>query len=126
MDFGKVTRTERERAERLAQSAAGAALESDVQVEARQQKAKTFVPGEGLDEDNSKSFVVANFTEEEKLQIRELLAEAKTAKEMEEIERSVRRGVLPPALQQNKKRPADSNKVSDEDDGQDAKRQKKD
>lgn len=98
--------SERSRAERLATSAAGAALESDVQVEARRSAsaaAKTFEPGEGLGEDG-RSFAVANFSNEEKEQIRDLLAKASSAKEVEEIEAAVRRGVLPPSLLSNKRK----------------------
>jgi len=132
LDFLKIKPSERSRAERLATSAAGAALESDVQVEARRtasSAARTFEPGEGLGE----SFVVANFSTEEKAQIRELLANASSAKEVEEIENSVRRGVLPPSLANKRKRSsgeqaestaasAPGNRVSDDDDIPAAKR----
>jgi hypothetical protein len=74
----------------LANTAAGAALESDVQEEGRQ--AKTFTPGEG--ESAGESFVV-NFTPEEKERIRQMVANAKSPQEIEEIERSVKRGILP-------------------------------
>jgi len=126
LDFSRVKPSERVRAERLASSAAGAALESDVRVEAAQQRqrtnnsadsdgAKTFEPGEGVEGgDGSKSFVVANFSDEQKEQIRQLLANASSAKEVEEIENSVRRGVLPAALAVSGKR-----KRSDNHDGDD-------
>ena len=115
LDFQRVTKAERDRAERLASSAAGAALESDVQEEGRQ--AKTFTPGEG--ESAEESFVV-NFTPEEKERIRQMVANAKSPQEIEEIERSVKRGILPqvgngkrpaedtPADQQSKKQKTDS------------------
>lgn len=87
-------------------------------MEARQSATKTFVPGEGID-DEGKSFVVANFSDAEKEQIRELLAGAKSAKEVEEIENAVRRGILPAALINKRKREEQaetgSNKVSDDD-----------
>lgn len=114
LDFQKVKPSERSRAERLASSAAGAALESDVQVEAQRAAAgdsggaKTFEPGEGLGDEGGhggRSIAAANFSKEEKEQIRDLLANAKSAKELEEIENFVRRGVLPPALS-SRKRPA--------------------
>jgi U2 small nuclear ribonucleoprotein A' len=96
LDFSKITKTERERAERLAQSAAGAALEADVQEEEsntqNNNNIKTFVPGEG--ESAEESFVT-NFTPEEKARIRDMVANAKSPAEIEEIERSVRRGILP-------------------------------
>jgi uncharacterized membrane protein YebE (DUF533 family) len=92
LDHQRITKAERERAERLASSAAGAALESDVQNEGRQSKTKTFTPGEGNTAEES--FVVS-FTPEEKEQIRQMVANAKSAQEIEEIERSVKRGILP-------------------------------
>ena len=90
LDHQRITKTERDRAMRLAGSAAGAALESDVQDEAGRQK--TFTPGEGASAEES--FVV-NFTAEEKEQIRQMVANAESPAEIEEIERSVQRGILP-------------------------------
>lgn len=90
LDHQRITQTERDRARRLAGSAAGAALESDIQDEAGNQN--TFTPGEGASAEES--FVV-NFTAEEKEQIRLLVANAESPEEIEEIERSVQRGVLP-------------------------------
>ena len=90
LDHQRITQTERDRAERLAGSAAGAALESDVQDEAGRQN--TFTPGEGSSAEES--FVV-NFTAEEKEQIRQMVTNAKSPEEIEEIERSVKRGLLP-------------------------------
>lgn len=94
LDHQKITQTERDRAKRLAGSAAGAALESDIQDEAGRQK--TFTPGEGASAEES--FVV-NFTAEEKEQIRQMVANAQSPEEIEEIERSVQRGVLPKNMQ---------------------------
>lgn len=105
LDFARVTKTERERAERLAKSAAGAALEADLQVEQQQQHSgtKTFVPGEGQSAQES---FKASFTPEEKAQIRELVVNAANPAEIEEIERYVQRGILPPQLSSaNRKRP---------------------
>ncbi|GKY92647.1 hypothetical protein MPSEU_000234800 [Mayamaea pseudoterrestris] len=96
LDFTKVRASERDRAERLASSAAGAALEGDVQQEAKQTSTKTFDPGEALDDAKA---VIISYTSEQKDQIRELLANASSAKELEEIEAAVRKGVLPEALQ---------------------------
>eukprot|EP00934_Nitzschia_sp_Nitz4_P003928 Nitzschia sp. Nitz4//scaffold55_size114948//55103//55909//NITZ4_003900-RA/size114948-processed-gene-0.67-mRNA-1//-1//CDS//3329554527//3918//frame0 len=105
LDFVRISKTERERAERLANSAAGAALEADVQGERQTPgAAKTFVPGEGQSAEES---FKASFTPEEKLQIRELVAQAASPAEIEEIERYVQRGVLPPALANRKRPPAD-------------------
>lgn len=108
LDYVKISKTERERAERLAQSAAGAALEADVQGEQSSSStsttnAKTFIPGEGLD--TQKTFT-AIFTAEEKEWIRDLVANASSPAEIEEIELSVQRGILPPQLA-NRKRSAD-------------------
>lgn len=117
LDFAKITSSERERAERLANSAAGAALESDVQLEAKS-ATKTFVPGEG--ESAEESFIT-NFTPEQKETIRQMVASAKSPAEIDEIERSVRRGVfptLPTVAVDNRKRLADGAAVN----GTDAKR----
>ena len=65
-------------------------MESDVQDEAGRQN--TFTPGEGASAEES--FVV-NFTAEEKEQIRQMVANAESPEEIEEIERSVQRGELP-------------------------------
>ena len=106
MDYVKISKSEREKAERLANSAAGAALEADVQGEHSSSStttaAKTFVPGEGLDA--QKAFT-AIFTREEKEWIRELVANAASPAEIEEIELSVQRGVLPPQLLNRKRSP---------------------
>jgi len=98
----KVTKTERDRADRLAKSAAGAALEADVQGETTS-NTKTFVPGEGL---STEAVITTSFTAEEKEQIRQLVANASSPAEIEEIEQCVQRGVLPPQLQSlQRKRP---------------------
>jgi hypothetical protein len=77
----------------LANSAAGAALEEDVQQE-KDTTAKTFVPGEGRSAEES---FVTNFTPEQKEVIRQMVASAASPAEIEAIESSVRRGVLPTA-----------------------------
>lgn len=113
LDFQKVTNSDRRQAERLATSAAGAALERDVQQE------KTFVPGEGKSAQES---FATSFTKEQKEQIRQMVANASTPAEIEEIEQSVQRGVFPgtttpvvtPPLEvngngANRKRPANDN-----------------
>ena len=86
LDFQRITKTEREKALRLSQSAAGAALEKDVQQE------KTFVPGEGKSAQES---FATSFTLEQKEAIRQLVANAKSPAEIEEIELSVQRGIFP-------------------------------
>lgn len=98
LDFVKVKQAERDRAKRLAMSSAGAALEGDVKVEAREaaksmsSTAKTFTPGEGH---SAKESFVANFSPEQKVQIRDLIAGAKTPGDIERIEECVRRGEFP-------------------------------
>ena len=96
LDFTKISKSERDRADRLANSAAGAALESDVQGEARSSTAaggaKTFVPGEGRSAEES---FVTNFTPQQKDMIRQMIANASSPAEIEEIERSVKRGIFP-------------------------------
>jgi len=90
LDHQRITQAERDRSRRLASSVAGAALESDIQDEVGKQK--TFTPGEG--ESAEESFAV-NFTPEEKEHIRQMVTNAKSPMEIEEIERSVKRGILP-------------------------------
>jgi hypothetical protein len=92
LDYVKVKRAERLQAERLANSAAGAALESDVQ----QQQVKTFTPGESEDG----TTVVTLFSAAEKEAIRNLLANATSVEQVEAIENSVQRGILPEQLRQ--------------------------
>ena len=97
LDFTKVKEAEREKAKRLAMSAAGAALEGDVRLEARNAAAtasKTFVPGEGRSAEES---FTTNFTKEQKEQIRRMVAEASSPEEIERIEAAVKRGVFPTA-----------------------------
>lgn len=117
MDFQKVTNSNRRQAERLATSAAGAALEKNVEQE------KTFVPGERKSAQES---FATSFTKEQKEQIRQMVANASTPAEIEEIELSVQRGIFPatpavtPPLEvngdgANRKRPAnDKEKEEDE------------
>ena len=90
LDFAKVKKNERDQAARLANSAAGAALESDLQ----SATVKTFTPGESEDG----ASVVTLFTVAEKEAIRNLLSNAVSMKEVEEIENAVKRGVLPQQL----------------------------
>ena len=101
LDFVKVKEAEREKAKRLAMSAAGAALESDVRLEARNAAAaassassgaKTFIPGEGRSAEES---FTTQFSKEQKEQIRKMVAEASSPEEIERIEASVKRGVFP-------------------------------
>lgn len=92
-----MTRTERATARRLAESAAGAALEDDIAKNRLDNNA--FEVAEGDDDDDA---ALANaFTVEQKEQIRELLANATSIQQVEEIENSVKRGLLPAQLQQD-------------------------
>mmetsp|Transcript_25830 Transcript_25830/g.39076 ORF Transcript_25830/g.39076 Transcript_25830/m.39076 type:complete len:143 (+) Transcript_25830:640-1068(+) len=95
LDMQRISRSERDKAQRLARSAAGAALESDVQLE-KQGAAKTFTPGEEK----------PIFSKEQKQQLREMVAAAKTPQEIEEIESLAQKGIFPSKLLDNKKRAA--------------------
>jgi hypothetical protein len=95
LDCIKVKREERVRAAKFAKSATGAALESDVQQQSTSTATvKTFTPGESADG----TTVVTLFSSEEKEAIRNLLANAGSIQEVEEIENAVRKGVLPDQL----------------------------
>jgi hypothetical protein len=91
-----VKREERVRATKFAKSVTGAALESDVQQQSATSSTtvKTFTPGESADG----TTVVTLFSSEEKEAIRNLLANAGSIQEVEEIENAVRKGVLPDQL----------------------------
>jgi hypothetical protein len=95
LDFIKVKDEERERAMRLAKSAVGAALEGDVQAEAREAATKTFTPGEGQ---STKTAFTINFTQEQKLIIKEMIATAKNPVDIEYIKNCVNRGEFPSML----------------------------
>ena len=112
LDFQKVKQSERERAGKLAASAAGAAMEADARLEAHAATessndvklsaaftnvdsnggTNTFVPGEG--ETSEQSFAT-QFSQEEKSKIREMVANAASAEEIDRIETSVKRGIFP-------------------------------
>jgi len=103
LDFVKIKKSEREKANRLAMSAAGAALEGDVQIEARDARragldvsdmhaTNTFNPGEGR---SAKDSFVVNFTPDEKDQIKEMIANASSPAEIERIEEFVKKGEFP-------------------------------
>ena len=105
LDFQKIKQAERERAKRLAASAAGAAMEYDARMEARtaasssvpaensaDAEAKSFEPGEGK---NAGETFATQFSAEEKAKIREMVANAASADEIDRIETMVKRGVFP-------------------------------
>lgn len=111
LDFQKVKQSERERANRLASSAAGAAMEADARLEARvaaaaapddsvtaskaftdDDGANTFEPGEGK---NAEESFATQFTMEEKAKIREMVANAASADEIDRIESLVKKGIFP-------------------------------
>lgn len=111
LDFQKVKQSERERAQRLALSAAGAAMEADCRLEGRaaattapedgtvasktyngDNEANTFEPGEGK---NAEESFATQFTLEEKAQIREMVANAASAEEIDRIESLVKKGIFP-------------------------------
>jgi len=104
LDFQRVKPAERATAERWASSAAGAALERDLlAADADTDVVKTFVPGESIEP--------RLFSAQEKEGIRQLLAQAATVQEVQEIENAVQRGVLPPQLQQQQEPAAKRQKV---------------
>lgn len=102
--------SERERAQRLASSAAGAAMEADARLEARVAAASpedgavvsksytdgnetnTFEPGEGR---NAEESFATQFTMEEKTKIRAMVANAASAEEIDRIESLVKKGIFP-------------------------------
>eukprot|EP00986_Skeletonema_menzelii_P006331 scaffold2384_cov143-Skeletonema_menzelii.AAC.2 len=107
----KVKQSERERAQRLASSAAGAAMEADCRLEARaavsssaadggvtsktyndDNETNTFEPGEGK---NAEESFATQFTLEEKAKIREMVANAASAEEIDRIENLVKKGIFP-------------------------------
>lgn len=111
LDFQKVKQSERERAQRLASSAAGAAMEADCRLEARaaasssaadggvtsktyndDNETNTFEPGEGK---NAEESFATQFTLEEKAKIREMVANAASAEEIDRIENLVKKGIFP-------------------------------
>ena len=119
LDYQKVKQNERDRAQRLASSAAGAAMEADARLEARAAAAvsstsimngddtyvsasggsyangstnNTFEPGEGKSAEES---FVTQFTMEEKAKIRDMVANAASAEEIDRIENLVKRGIFP-------------------------------
>jgi U2 small nuclear ribonucleoprotein A' len=122
LDFQKVKQSERERAQRLATSAAGAAMEADARLEAIAAAAttgaasmdedgallaggayaagamngengtNTFEPGEGKSAEES---FATQFTVEEKAKIRDMVANAASAEEIDRIESLVKRGIFP-------------------------------
>lgn len=108
LDCIRIKREERNRAKKFIHSTAGIAFQKDVQqlLLLQQQQhptndladtsVKTFVPGESMDGTS----VVTLFTSEQKEAIRQLLVNAQSVQEIEEIEAAVRKGVLPMQLQQ--------------------------
>ena len=109
LDYTKIKQSERDRAKRLAASAAGAAMEADAKLEAREAAAaiaasnnndnydfnehtNTFEPGEGKSAEES---FATQFSVEEKAKIREMVANAASAEEIDRIESLVKRGIFP-------------------------------
>lgn len=111
LDFQKVKQSERDRAQRLASSAAGAAMEADCRLEARAaasaipddgavaaeaynggNEANTFEPGEGK---NAEESFATQFSAEEKAKIRKLVENAASAEEIDRIENLVKKGIFP-------------------------------
>ena len=130
--------SERDRAQRLASSAAGAAMEADCRLEARAAAASaddgavtsktyngdndtnTFEPGEGK---NAEESFATQFTMEEKAKIREMVANAASAEEIDRIENLVKKGIFPG---KSDNIPPPPPPPPSEDQGNDPKRQKTD
>ena len=120
LDMMRVKQSERDKAERLAKSAAGASMEHDIRREEQQQQ-QTFEPGEGQSAEES---FVTSFTTEQQATIRRLVENAKSPQDIERIEEAVKRGEFPSfAMPENdnnnngnndKKRPADTSAASAE------------
>ena len=143
LDFQKVKQSERERAQRLASSAAGAAMEADAKLEARAAAeasatvstndgahlaangdnggTNTFEPGEGKSAEES---FATQFTAEEKARIREMVANAASAEEIDRIEGMVKRGIFPGKSETTNGGSAPPPPPEGEGDGGDAKRQR--
>jgi hypothetical protein len=98
LDYERITRTERYRAKQFWSSSSFEMEEEEEDEAGKTQdqiinnKSNTFTPGEGASAEES--FVV-NFTKEEKEQIRQMVANANSSQEIEEIERSVKKGIFP-------------------------------
>lgn len=110
LDFQKVKQSERERARRLASSAAGAAMEADARLEGRAVSAasssestndtaffsSTYANGENETKGKSAEELFATqFTMQEKSKIREMIANAVRAEEIDRIESLMKRGIFP-------------------------------
>lgn len=149
LDFQKVKQSERDRAGKLAASAAGAAMEADARLEAHaavesSDDAKmpaystngdnggtnTFEPGEGQTAEQS---FATQFTVDEKAKIREMVANAASAEEIDRIESLVKRGIFPGTSEDIPPPPPppedgveDGKRPAEGEGGNDAKRQKSD
>eukprot|EP00985_Skeletonema_marinoi_P006529 scaffold2818_cov133-Skeletonema_marinoi.AAC.15 len=142
LDFQKVKQSERERAQRLAASAAGAAMEADCRLEARaaassaaddgavtsksyngDNETNTFEPGEGK---NAEESFATQFTLEEKAQIREMVANAASAEEIDRIENLVKKGIFPGKTDNSGSIPPPPPPPSEDEDNEPSKRQKTD
>ena len=125
LDCMKIKREERIRANKFASSVAGATLERDVQQQmistttttnsslrsassSNDETIKTFTPGESTDG----ATVVTLFTMEEKELIRQLLENATSAQEIEEIEHSIRRGILPEKIRLQQQQQQQSSSIT--------------
>lgn len=144
LDFIKIKQSERDRAKRLASSAAGAAMEADAKIEAREaavaisetnydynENNNTFEPGEGKSAEES---FATQFSVEQKAKIREMVSNAASAEEIDRIESLVKRGIFPgdeqgmppppPPLQDEDAGVGDKRPAGEVNGGGDAKRQR--
>jgi len=146
LDFQKVKQAERERAGKLAASAAGAAMEADARLEHAAAESSstdvkmsatyavngdsnggtnTFDPGAGQ---TSEQTFATQFSATEKAKIRDMVANAASAEEIDRIENLVKQGIFPGKSEGDGPPPPPPPPVSEEETGEDgqgdAKRQK--
>jgi len=128
LDFTKIKQKERDMAKRFAVSAAGAALQADIQMEAREttsattsqsnneDDSNTFVPGKG---NTTKETFRIQFTANQKEEIRDMITNASCPEDVEKIEECVRRGEFPSSFasvtNQNGKRQLEMDEKEDDD-----------
>mmetsp|Transcript_29366 Transcript_29366/g.41568 ORF Transcript_29366/g.41568 Transcript_29366/m.41568 type:complete len:185 (-) Transcript_29366:177-731(-) len=104
--MSRIRQTERDQAQRLFRSAAGAALLSDVKQQQQQQqqqkRSNKEITNGSNNNNNNNTFetdmavqVAVEFTKEQKGMIRHMIEHAKNPAELDEIEASVQRGVFP-------------------------------
>jgi len=94
LDFVKVKEKERNRAKRLAISAAGAALEEDVKLEYQESEKDLVIGTNALNNSTTcmREVFEKTFTNEQQLYIKDMITNASSLEEIESIEKSVKEG----------------------------------